>query len=58
MDYLRRLARLSQMNRIINETIITKMGMEKDILQEVGEEQLRGMPTSCEWSTAELRGRL
>jgi hypothetical protein len=42
MDYLRRSARISRMDRIINETIKTKMGMKKDILQETEEQQLRG----------------
>jgi hypothetical protein len=31
MDYLRRLARVSIMDRITNETIRTKMGMKKDV---------------------------
>jgi hypothetical protein len=31
MDYLRSSARISQMDRIGNETIRTKMGMKKDI---------------------------
>jgi hypothetical protein len=41
MDYLRPSARLSQMYRIRNESIITKMGMKKDILQQREEQQLR-----------------
>jgi hypothetical protein len=41
MDYLRRSARISRMDRIRNETIGTKMGMKKDILQEIEEQQLR-----------------
>jgi hypothetical protein len=41
MDYLRRSARISRMDRIRNETIRTKMGMQKDILQEIEEQQLR-----------------
>jgi hypothetical protein len=35
MDYLRWLARISHMDKIKNETIRTKMGMKKDILQEI-----------------------
>jgi hypothetical protein len=31
MDYLRRLARITQMDRIRNETIRTKMGMMRHI---------------------------
>jgi hypothetical protein len=34
MDHLRRLARISRIDRIRNETIRTKMGMKKDILHE------------------------
>jgi hypothetical protein len=41
MDYLRRSARISRMDIITNETIRTKMGMKKDILQEIEEQQLR-----------------
>jgi hypothetical protein len=41
MDYLRRSVRISRMDRIKNETIRTKMGMKKDILQEIEEQQLR-----------------
>jgi hypothetical protein len=41
MNYLRCLARMSRMDRIRNETIRTKMGMKKDILQEIEEQQLR-----------------
>jgi hypothetical protein len=41
MDYLRRPARISRMDRIRNETIGTKMGMKKNILQEIEEQQLR-----------------
>jgi hypothetical protein len=41
MDYLRRSTRISRMDRIRNETIKTKMGMQKDILQEIEEQQLR-----------------
>jgi hypothetical protein len=40
MDYLRRSARISRMDRIRNETIRTKMGIKKDILQEI-EQKLR-----------------
>jgi hypothetical protein len=53
MDYLRRLARISWMDRIRNETIRTKMGMKKDILQEIEEQQLRWYG----WTIAELLGR-
>jgi hypothetical protein len=31
MDYLRRMARITQMDRIRNETIKTKMGMMRNI---------------------------
>jgi hypothetical protein len=41
MDHLRRSARISRMDRIRNETIRTKMGMKKNILQEIEEQQLR-----------------
>jgi hypothetical protein len=41
MDYLRRSARISRMDRVRNETIGTKRGMKKDILQEIEEQQLR-----------------
>jgi hypothetical protein len=34
-------ARISRMDRIRNETIRTKAGLKKDILQEIGEQQLR-----------------
>jgi hypothetical protein len=34
MDYVRRSAKISRMDRIRNETIRTKLGMKKDILQE------------------------
>jgi hypothetical protein len=40
MDYLRRSARKSLMDRIKNETIRTKTGMKKCILQEIEEQQL------------------
>jgi hypothetical protein len=40
MDYLRQLGRISHMERIRNETIRTKMGMKKDVLQEI-EQHLR-----------------
>jgi hypothetical protein len=39
MDYLRRSARISRMERARNETIGTKMGMQKDRLQETEEQQ-------------------
>jgi hypothetical protein len=41
MDYLRVLARISWMDRIRNETMRTKMGKKKDILQEIEDQQLR-----------------
>jgi hypothetical protein len=41
MDYLRHLARISQIDRIRNKTIRTKMGIKKDILQELEEQQLQ-----------------
>jgi hypothetical protein len=34
-DYLRRSVRISRMNRIINETTTTKMGMKKGIIKEL-----------------------
>jgi hypothetical protein len=37
MDYLWRSAKISRMDRIRNETIRTKLGMKKDILQETEE---------------------
>jgi hypothetical protein len=40
MGYLRRSARKYQMDRIKNETIRTKTGMKKHILQEIEEQQL------------------
>jgi hypothetical protein len=40
MDYLRRSARISRMDRIRNETIRTKMGMKKYTLQEIVEPRL------------------
>jgi hypothetical protein len=40
MDYLRHSARISLMERIRNETIRTKMGLKKDILKEIEEQQL------------------
>jgi hypothetical protein len=41
MDYLRRSARISRMDRVRNETIRTNIGKNKDILQEIEEPQLR-----------------
>jgi hypothetical protein len=41
MDYLRRSARLSQMDKIRNEAIRTKMVIQKNIAQETEEQQLR-----------------
>jgi hypothetical protein len=41
MDYLRRSARISQMDRIRHETIGKKMGIKQDILQVTEEQQLR-----------------
>jgi hypothetical protein len=41
MDYLRGSARISRMDRIRDETIRTKMGLKKDILREMEEQQLR-----------------
>jgi hypothetical protein len=41
MDYLRHSARQSQMDRTKNETIRTKTGMKRHILQEIEEQQLR-----------------
>jgi hypothetical protein len=41
MDYLRRLARISRMDKIRNEAIRTKMGIKKNIVQEIEEQKLR-----------------
>jgi hypothetical protein len=41
MDYLRRSARISRMDKIRNEAIRTKMGIKKNIVQEIEEQQLR-----------------
>jgi hypothetical protein len=41
MDYLRRSARISRMDKIRNEAIRTKMGIKKNIVQETEEQQLR-----------------
>jgi hypothetical protein len=41
MHYLRRSARISPMDRVRNGTITTKMGLKKDISQEIEEQQLR-----------------
>jgi hypothetical protein len=41
MDYLKRSARISRMDRVRNETIRTKMGMKKYILLEMEGQQLR-----------------
>jgi hypothetical protein len=41
MDYLRRSARISRMDKIRNEAIRTKMGTKKNIVQEIEEQQLR-----------------
>jgi hypothetical protein len=41
IDYLRCSASISQMDRILNGTIGTKMGMKEDILQETEEHQVR-----------------
>jgi hypothetical protein len=40
MDYLRRSATISRMDRIRNKTIRTEMGMKKEILRETEEQQL------------------
>jgi hypothetical protein len=40
-DYLRRSARISRMDKIRNEAIKTKMGIKKNIVQEIEEQQLR-----------------
>jgi hypothetical protein len=42
------------MDRSRNETIRTTIGMKKDILQEIAEQQLTCMATSCDWRTVEL----
>jgi hypothetical protein len=41
MDYMRLSARMSRMDRVRSETIRTKMGTKKNILQEIEEQQLR-----------------
>jgi hypothetical protein len=41
MDYLRRSARISQLDKIRNEAFRTKMGIKKNIVQETEEQQLR-----------------
>jgi hypothetical protein len=41
MDYLRRSARISRMDKIRNEAIRTKMGINKNIVQEIEKQQLR-----------------
>jgi hypothetical protein len=41
MDYLRRSARISRLDKIRNEAIRTKMGIKKNIVQETEEQQLR-----------------
>jgi NADPH-dependent glutamate synthase beta subunit-like oxidoreductase len=41
MDYLRRWARISRMDKIRNEAIRTKMGTKRNIVQETEEQQLR-----------------
>jgi hypothetical protein len=41
MDYLRRSARISRMDKIRNEAIRTKMGIKKNIVQEIEKQQLR-----------------
>jgi hypothetical protein len=54
MDYLWRSARISQMDNIKNETSGSKIGMKKDILQEIEV----GTAMLCKWRTAELLDRL
>jgi hypothetical protein len=46
------------MDRIRKKTIRTKMGMKKDILQEIEDSNSDGTATSCKWRTAELLDRL
>jgi hypothetical protein len=58
MDCLRRSTRISRMDKIRNEAIRTKMGIKKNIVQEIEEQQLDGMATSREWRTAKLLNRL
>jgi hypothetical protein len=41
MDYLRRSANISRMDKIRNEAIRTKMGIKKNTVQEIGEQQIR-----------------
>jgi hypothetical protein len=41
MDYLRRSSRISRIDKTINETHRTQMGMKGDIFQETEEERLR-----------------
>jgi hypothetical protein len=46
------------MDRIRSETIEIKTGMEKDVLKEIEEQQLRWFGQSCKQRTAELLNRL
>jgi hypothetical protein len=41
VNYLRRSARISRMDKIRNEAIRTKIGTKKNIVQEIEEQQLR-----------------
>jgi hypothetical protein len=41
MDYLRRSARISRMDKIRNKAIRTKMGIKKNFVKEIQEQQLR-----------------
>jgi hypothetical protein len=41
MDYLRRSAKISRLDKIRNEAIRTKMVIKKNIVQEIEEQQLR-----------------
>lgn len=50
MDYLWRSARISQMDNVKNETSGRKIGMKKDILQEIEV----GTTMLCNWRIAEL----
>jgi hypothetical protein len=41
IDYLRRLARMSRMDMITIEPVVTRMGLKKATLQKIEEQQLR-----------------
>jgi hypothetical protein len=55
--YLRSSARIFRTDRVRNETIRTRLGVKKAMLQETEEQQL-GWYGHVMWRTAELLGRL